>query len=202
MPTKRSARPTTPSCGPVQHVDSVFGSSPAPPRLTHQCRARPQVLRCAPCSCRPLQDPAVVERSARRAKKRPARPATTSRGRVQHPNYSSGTSAAVPSPHVDGMLVRCAPWSGPGCRAGCSPPPLSIEARDARKTACTPRDDVARSRAVPELRVRHLGSRSPAPRRRRARPQVVRCAPWPGLDRSRWPLTACRPLRSRRRAPR
>ena len=31
MPTKRSARPTTPSCGPVQHVDSAPGSSPAPP---------------------------------------------------------------------------------------------------------------------------------------------------------------------------
>ena len=66
----------------------------------------------------------------------------------------------------------------------------------------TPRDDVVWSRAAPELRVRHLGSRSPAPRRRRARPQVVRCAPWPGLDRSRWPLTACRPRRSRRRVPR
>ena len=37
-----------------------------------------------------------------------------------------------------------------------------------------PRDDVARSRAAPEPRVRHLGSRSPAPRRRLARPQVAR----------------------------
>ena len=51
MPTKRSARPTTLSCGPVQHVDSVLGSSPAPPRtpaaLSTLCRVlvRPLGLR-------------------------------------------------------------------------------------------------------------------------------------------------------------
>jgi hypothetical protein len=92
-----------------------------PPRLTHQRRARPQVLRCAPCSHQTLKDP-------------------------------------LPS----------------------------IEMRNVRKTVRMPRDDVARSRAAPEPRVRHLGSRSPAPRRRHARLQVVRCAPWPGLDSRRW----------------
>ena len=80
-----------------------------PPRLTHQRRARPQVLRCAPCLHRTLKDP-------------------------------------LPS----------------------------IEMRNVRKTVRMPRDDVARSRAAPEPRVRHLGSRSPAPRRRLARPQVAR----------------------------
>ena len=92
-----------------------------PPRLTHQRRARPQVLRCAPCLHRTLKDP-------------------------------------LPS----------------------------IEMRNVRKTVRMPRDDVARSRAAPEPRVRRLGSRSPAPLRRHARLQVVRCAPWPGLDSRRW----------------
>ena len=170
MPTKRSARPTTLSCGPVQHVDSVFGSSPAPPvshinvGLVRKCsdalRARagrcrtplssievrdvrkngphaPRRRRAVACSTRTTRPaprqlflrptstacssdarrgPALVAalaahrrrcRSKRETReKRSARPVTTSRGRVQYPNYTSGTSAAVPLPHVDGMLVR------------------------------------------------------------------------------------------------
>ena len=36
-------------------------------------------------------------------------PATTSHGRVRHPNHASGTSAADPRHHVDGLLVRKSP---------------------------------------------------------------------------------------------
>ena len=118
MPTKRSARPTTTSCGPVQHVDSAPGSSPAPP--------------------------------------------------VSHVDVEPDRKCS------DALRARA---------SRCRMPLPSIEVRDVRKTVRTPRDDVVRSRAAPELRVRHPGSRSPAPRQRRARPQVVRCAPWPGFVR-------------------
>ena len=77
-----------------------------PPRLTHQRRARPQVLRCAPCPHQTLKDPLPsIEMRNVRKKTRSACPATTSHGRVQLPNHASGTSAVDPRPHVDGMLV-------------------------------------------------------------------------------------------------
>jgi hypothetical protein len=52
---------------------------------------------------------AAVDRNAKRPKKRSACPATTSHDRVRHPNHASGTSAADPRHHVDGLLVRKSP---------------------------------------------------------------------------------------------
>ena len=105
MPTKRSARPTTLSCGPVQHVDSVSGSSPAPP-VSHV-----NVGLVPKCSMRSVLVQAAAGRRCRLSKcetreKRSARSVTTSRCRVQYPNYAFGTSAADPRHRVDGVLAR------------------------------------------------------------------------------------------------